>query len=145
MESTNPLAASRPTAKRRFRFSLAALLFAMLCFAGLLAGLRIGIERLRLSPDPLQMTIIQRKTQDIPGLRGQAAIRLGDITDGQVSLSVHNDANLLVANPRSVRQGDVVPFRLGGQTFYIRVLRLHNSLVGDDCGDLEVSSKNPTP
>ena len=137
-EADNP----RPTRRRWMRFSLAAMLFAVLCWAGMLAGTRFGAGRPRLSPDPLQITIIQRQSQQVPGLEGRAAVRIDDVTRGQVLLTIEDEAGQPLAGPISVRAGDVVPFTVGLRTFYLHVGKLANELLGDDYGVFDISTKN---
>lgn len=135
----------RPTSRRTLRFSLAGLLFVVLCVAGVLVGARIGQQRLRLSPDPLQMTVAQRSSQAIPGLRGLAHLALDDITESAVILHVQDNLGSNLIAPANVRERDVVSFQLRGQTFYIRVAQLVNNLIGQDFGVLDVSTKQPSP
>jgi len=138
----------QPTAPRRakwLRFSVAGLLFFVLCWAGLLAGMRVGQDRPRLNPDPLTITVMQNGTQDIPGLQGLAKVRIGDITRGQVMLTVADAADQSLASPTSVRPGEVVSFKVKGVNFYLRVARLKNKLLGGDYGEFEISSKDQWP
>ena len=131
--------------KRWLRFSLAGLLFAVLCWAGLLVGMRLSLERIALTPDPLQLTVVQRSTQAIPGLKGLAVVHLGDITRGQVALSIHDDAQRPIVTEMWLQQGDAIPFHVNGQTFYLHVRRLENHLIGDDRAVFELSGKKHWP
>lgn len=143
-ESAKP--SSQPRA-RWLRFSLGGLLFAVLCWAGVLAGMRMGADLPKLNPDPLQITVVQRGTQDIPGLQGLARLHIEDITDGQVVLSILDAADQPLLTPASVRSGQVISFKLKGRRFYVRVSRLKNKLLGEDFGEFEISSSViwPTP
>jgi hypothetical protein len=126
--------------KRRWlRISLAGLLFIVLCWAGLLSGVRVGMQRIALNPDPLQLTIRQRSSQTIPGLKGLAAVHLDDITRGQVILTIEDKANAPIVGPISVRSDDVVSFQVNGQAFFMHVVELRNELIGDDFATVEVS------
>jgi hypothetical protein len=143
--TTSDPESEQPRSKRILRFSLAGLLFAVLCAAGVLVGARVGQQRLRLSPDPLQMTVAQRSSQAIPGLRGLAHLALDDITDDAVILRIQDNLGSDLIAPAKVRERDVVSFQLRGQTFYIRVARLVNNLIGQDFGVLDVSTTQPSP
>jgi hypothetical protein len=139
---------SQPPAVRRrpwLRFSVAGLLFFVLCWAGMLVGMRVGRDRPRLNPDPLTITVMQDGTQEMPGLQGLANVHIDDITRGQVVLSVADDAGQPLAPPKSVREGEVVSFTIKGATFYVRVAQLENKLLGGDFGEFEISSKNEWP
>jgi hypothetical protein len=84
---------------------------------------------------------MQDGTQEIAGLQG-AKIHLDDITHGQVVLSVLDEAGKALALPKSVRAGEVVSFKVKGATFYLRVARLKNKLLGGDYGEFEISSSD---
>ncbi|HEY3395108.1 MAG TPA: hypothetical protein VGK58_20555 [Lacipirellulaceae bacterium] len=127
-------------ARRWLRFSLAGLLFFMFCWAGLWAGVRFGAQRLTLSPDPLQLTVVQRSAQAIPGLQGLAHVQLDDITRGQVILTIHDDAKRPILGPVSAKRGDVLAFDVKGQPFFLHLLRLDNQLIGDDRAVIEIST-----
>ncbi len=138
---------SPPAPRRRhwLRFSLAGLLFIVLCWAGVLTGMRVGWDLPRLDPDPLTITVMQGGAQEIPGLKGLAKVHIDDITRGQVVLSVVDDATRSLVTPKSVRQGEVVSFKVKGVRFYLRVARLKNKLLGGDFGEFEISSKDEWP
>jgi hypothetical protein len=131
--------------RRWLRISLAGLLFIVLCWAGLLSGIRVGMQRIALNPDPLQLTIPQRSKHTIPGLKGLATIHLDDITRGQVILTIEDQANAPIVGPISVREDDVAPFQVNGQTFFLHVVELRNQLIGDDFGTVEVSTIDRWP
>jgi hypothetical protein len=78
-------------------------------------------------------------------VRALANLGLHDITDDQVLLSVKNDKGADLLTPTSVRESDVVSFQVQGRTFYVRVTRLENNLIGDDFSALEVSTQMPAP
>jgi hypothetical protein len=134
----------RPNPVRRaLRVSLAGLLFIVFCWAGLWAGVRWGMDRLTLSPDPLRLTIVQRGSQEIPGLLGTRVL-IDDITGGQVVVTLHDARDQPIVTPRSMRPGEVLPFNVNGQTFYLRVASLLNKLIGEDFGAVEISSTAPS-
>jgi hypothetical protein len=139
-DSSPPTAPKR--SKRWRRFSLAGLLFAVFCWAGLWAGVHLGSKRLSLQPDPFQLRIAQRTVQEIPGLRGRVRVQIGDITAGQTLLTVTDDANQPLIAPSSVQENDLLSFSVDGNTFYLFVGRLENKLIGNDYGMLELSSED---
>ena len=121
------------------------MLFVMLCWAGILAGARFGAQLPKLNPDPLQITVVQRGAQDIPGLQGQAQVRIDDITNGQVLLTLADGKGGPLVAPTPVRESDVMPFKIGGQEFFLHVRKLENELLGDDYAVFDISSKNRWP
>ena len=119
-----------------FRSAMIALLLCPLCGCA---------ATLRLPADPLEMTILQRQTRAIPGSGKRVLIRLGDVTGGQVLLTIHTNHNTVLLDTRSVKPGDVVPFDVGEQRFFLSVTDLRNFLTGDDFGVFEVSATRPAP
>ena len=96
----------QPRSKRTLRFSLAGLLFVVLCVAGVFVGARVGQQRLRLRP-ALQMTVTQRFSKASPGLRGLAHLALDDFTNDAVILHVQDNLGSDLIAPASVRERDV--------------------------------------
>lgn len=95
-----------------------------------------------LPTDPFQMVVKQRSTTTIRGLE-PVRLYVGDITAGQVSISAGVDSVNDVLTATSVRSGEVLNLRWRDQTYYIRVLRLHNALIGEDFAELAVSTQHP--
>ena len=131
---------SRQPRRRWLRFSLAGMLFFVLCWAGLWGGFQVASRRVVLNPDPLRLTIVQRTSQPIPGLQGKAFVRLDDITAGQVLLSIEDNAKSTILSPSSVQKDDVIPFLVDGQEYFVHLVTLKNELVGDDFGIVEIST-----
>lgn len=90
------------------------------------------------------MTIIQRDTKPIPGSKNTLKVRLGDITEGQVLLSIHGMYDKVVVDTVSVHPGDVVPFQVGENKYHLTVIELRNLFVGDDFAVFEVSAAPPS-
>jgi hypothetical protein len=79
------------------------------------------------------LTVVQRRTREIPGWRGYLRLHLGDITRGQVVIEVHAGSASVVRR-RSVRPGDRVAFQVGGRSYHLLVASLVNFLIGNDYG-----------
>lgn len=97
------------------------------------------VARLRAVPDRLLLqrggetvTIVQRRSAEVPGSRGFLRVQLGDITAGAVLLTVRGADGEDVVAQRLVRERDRVLFELAGGTFALVVDRLENLLIGDD-------------
>lgn len=99
--------------------------------------------RLSLPTDPVRLTIVQRQSKGIPGSNKSVRVRVGDITGRQVLLSIRRPFGGTIVDTVSVKKGDVVPFDLGDQRYFLKVVKLRNVLTGDDFGVFEVSSKPP--
>jgi hypothetical protein len=98
---------------------------------------------LRLPEDPLRMAMPQRHEEVIPGSHGRLVLGLGDITAGQVLVTIHQKGGDPVLPLRSVKPGDVVPFKVRGQAYYLSVVELRNLLFGPDLGVFELSQRPP--
>ncbi len=103
-----------------------------------------GPIKFELRSDPARITVLQRRSKPIPGFHGVIKVRIGDITHGQVLVEIISEDILRpVVDTISARQGDVIPFVLGGTEYYVSVIELRNLLVGDDFGVFEITTKCP--
>ena len=98
-----------------------------------------------LPKDPVLIVLHQRSDAAIPGSQGQIRIKLGDITGGQVMLSVTKGEDELLVEARSVRAGDVVEVTYAGEKLYVKVVRLCNFMLGDDFGEFAISKSPQEP
>src|SRR5205085_9200621 len=85
------------------------------------------------------MVVMQREERSIPGSHGSVRIRLGDITDGQVFLSVGTDEEDNLLERTSVATGDTVRFSVGKRKYNIHIDELRNILIGDDFAKLTIA------
>ncbi|MHC4937945.1 MAG: DUF5329 family protein [Planctomycetota bacterium] len=80
----------------------------------------------------------QRSDTEVPGSDGRLRIHLGDITREQVALTLaHRNGRTLIP-ATSVRRGDSLPFRIGGERYALVVVELHNKLIGVDFAVIDV-------
>jgi len=87
-----------------------------------------------------RITVAQRSDADVPGSAARLRVHLGDITRGQVELTLaHSDGRTLVATT-SVRETDRIPFVFGAQRYHLSVLSLRNRVAGKDTATLEISA-----
>ncbi len=115
------------------------------CTVGLGSLLVAGctVTKIDFGNDPIRMTIIQRHSKAIPGSRNTVKVKIGDITGGQVLLSVHGVLRNTIVDTVSVEPGDVVSISIGKNEYFLRVIELRNLLVGDDFGVFEISDAPP--
>ena len=97
-------------------------------------------RRLDLPGNLAPVTVRQRFYEYIPGSNEYLTLQLGDITVGQVRISVKTANSEDVIDSRSVKSGDIVPFKFGAERYTLRVDRLVNRLVGEDYGVFSVST-----
>jgi len=91
-------------------------------------------KRLDFPWDRATMTICQRETKELPGSHGRLRVRLGDITAGQVLLTVHGPRDDVVIDTTSAQEGDALPLVLDEEGYVFVVDRLVNLVVGQDYG-----------
>ena len=98
----------------------------------------------KLPDEPVELTVLQRRSKPIPGSENRISLRLGDITAGQVILSVRSDEDEVLLDDTSVKPGEATKFAVADKAFYIRLRELTNVLLGDnDFGVFEIWSKPP--
>lgn len=107
------------------------------------ADVKPVVPTLKLESKSVDLTIIQREERAIPGSDGTVRIRLGDITEGQVLLTVVTSGNKLLLDTTSVSQGDKVAFSVGAQRYTLELKELRNVLIGDDFAKIVVEEATP--
>jgi type II secretory pathway pseudopilin PulG len=89
---------------------------------------------------PFRMTIQQRERKAMPGTNGSVIVRLGDITHGQVLLSIDDPSGNSLLSTVSVHEGDIQSFSVAGQSFEIEIVELKNFLTSEDYGVFAIRS-----
>jgi len=91
-----------------------------------------GTPALTLPAGGARLRIVQRSTAAVPGSDGLLRVHLGDITRGQVQLTLARADGATLIAPTSVKEGDALPFVLEDGRYVVTVVDLKNRLVGDD-------------
>ena len=92
-----------------------------------------------LPEDPITISVEQSESEWIPGSAQGLSVHLGDISHGQVMLSIQDSENHVVVDGRSLRRGDVVAFEMGTRRHYFQLMEL------DETGALKMSKlRGPT-
>jgi len=99
---------------------------------------------LALPRDPLQVTIVQRRTKAIPGSDETVTLRVGDITGGQVLVEIAPVDGPPLLDMVSMKPGDLAKFQVGDKTYHLTLAKLQNFLFGDDLAVFEVSTRPPS-
>jgi formylglycine-generating enzyme required for sulfatase activity len=86
---------------------------------------------LRLPRSSVELKIVQRHSQAIPGSRGTMEIQIGDITGGQVRLSVITSQGKKLVDLISMSVGDTATFTVQEQEYDIRIRKLCDLPLGD--------------
>ena len=90
-----------------------------------------------------RLTLVQRHGAPVPGSDGRLHVHIGDITRGQVELTLsHEDGRVLIPTT-SVSEGDRLGFAIGGRRYHLAVATLRNRLIGDDTAVLEFFEGRP--
>ena len=84
--------------------------------------------------DDFRVPIYQRTRMKLPGLRGTLRVQLGDITRGQVLVSVYGFGGTVIASPTSMKEGDELAISDRGEDYILRLDKLVNRLIGEDYG-----------
>ncbi|MHC4958692.1 MAG: DUF5329 family protein [Planctomycetota bacterium] len=85
---------------------------------------------------PTRLTLIQRHDADVPGSNGRLRVHIGDITRGQVELTLsHRDGRVLIP-ATSMTQHDRRRFSFAGRRYGVEIAILRNNLLGDDWAEL---------
>ncbi len=98
-----------------------------------------------LPEDPITISVEQRRRAWIPGSAQGLSVHLGDISRGQVMLSIRDSEKHIVVDGRSVRRGDVVAFEMDTRRHYLQVMELHSHLFDADLAELRISTEKPDP
>ncbi|QDT44091.1 hypothetical protein Pan241w_41970 [Gimesia alba] len=93
---------------------------------------------LKLPSDSVEMTIIQREERAVPGSDGTVMLRLGDITEGQVLLTVIAADGTVLHKRTSVKQGDQIQFVVGKKQYVLKITEMRNFLLGDDFAKIRI-------
>jgi hypothetical protein len=95
----------------------------------------------KLDSDPASFTLKQRSWIQLPGGFETPTVTLGDITRGEVLVSVVSSGPTLFS--RSMKEGDSGSFVHAGQTVHLKLTKLENRLTGDDFATIELSANQP--
>ncbi|MHC4745481.1 MAG: DUF5329 family protein [Planctomycetota bacterium] len=83
-------------------------------------------------PLPYTFTVIQRRSLYLPGFDKKVRMKIGDITAGQVIITISGQDGAAIVTRRSVRSGDVVTFSVDKRKYKLKLRKLTNYLIGDD-------------
>lgn len=92
----------------------------------------IAPKRLTFDDAGARFTVYQREAKDLPGCNGYWRLWLGDITRGEVTVTVYDAVGKAVLGGQTMRQGDVAKLRLGEETYSLLLERLVNLAIGRD-------------
>ncbi|MBN2497449.1 MAG: DUF5329 family protein [Deltaproteobacteria bacterium] len=107
------------------------------------ASLRCVPDRLDMPGNAARMVIEQRRSHSVPGSHDYLRVHIGDITGGQVLLSLTAGSEEKLIERLSVSRGNVLQFELAAESYHLAVDRLVNLLVGDDYCELAVFRMRP--
>lgn len=88
--------------------------------------------QLQLAEMSVTMTVGQRETVEMPGSDGTVRVRLGDITDEQVTVTILSPTYEPIMARTSLAVGESSQFRVDDTEYVIKLERLRNALIGHD-------------
>jgi hypothetical protein len=71
------------------------------------------------------------------------SLELGDVTHGQVHVTLRNAERQTLIDTTAVRRGDSLTFQHGGEEYVLYVRELVNVLIGEDWAELDISRMAP--
>jgi len=107
-------------------------------FIGIFFGLSL-ITSAVLASQTVQLVVFQRTSEPIPETQNALNLYLGDITQGQVLLSVGEHTTSDIVKRISVTRGDIVRFEYQTRSYSMKILRLVNRLTGPDFAVIELT------
>jgi hypothetical protein len=81
---------------------------------------------------PVSIRVRQRSTTSVSESGGALSLTVGDITRGQVIVTLLGKGNAALLGPLSMKPGESARFRVGQTDYALKLTRLDNALVGDD-------------
>jgi hypothetical protein len=88
---------------------------------------------------PITMTVPQRSTTAVPGSAGLLFIRTGDVTMGQVTVTLSDGQSATLLPTQSMYSGDERMFGYAGTSLQLRLDTLSNALIGQDYATFTIS------
>ncbi len=119
----------------------AAALLALLCREA--PAQEAAPARLDLPDAGATVTIPQRESRGVPGAAGFLRIALGDITGGEVRVTVATKEGERLIDGVALREGGALPFATRGALYTVTVKRLVRRLIGDDRAVLGIAPAPP--
>jgi len=87
--------------------------------------------------------IHQRKQAELPSSEGGVYLNIGDITKGQVQVSIIGNQKVLLE--KSISNGDINSFELDGIAYKLICTDLDNKLLGEDSMDFTIINEGGSP
>ena len=109
----------------------------------LVAALRPPGPLVPMPTGPVEMTIVQRQSQAIPGSGGQVLVAIGDITGGHVTVTIRSADDQVPLPATSMAVDESAAFRVGDADYHLALTALRNVLIGDDQATITVRPAAP--
>ena len=93
---------------------------------------------------PLEFTVKQRSSELVPRTKEELTITTGDITRGQVPVTLLDKDGIAVFGPVSLKVDEPTTFRFHQTSYTIRVKELSNALIGDDFASFVIDAQGAT-
>jgi len=106
--------------------------------------LRARPNRLSFPGDHASLSIVQRHSGLLPGSNGFYRVSCGDVTRGQVEVTIDTLDGTAVLAPKSLRLGRKVEFQVGETRYQLVLEQLVNKLIGNDYVVFNVSAPELT-
>lgn len=104
-----------------------------------------GARLLNLPHDQTSLRVEQRTQETIPGSRDRLYIHLGDITRGQVEMTLGDTEGGAPIPSRSVREGDRIDFQVAGYPYVLFVDEFETHVMAADAAHFLISQQEEAP
>jgi|GEM_PF-1209105 len=91
----------------------------------------------------VEFTVLQRRSQSIPGSDGQVVVAIGDVTGGHVTVTIRSPDDQVLLPATSMKVDQSAAFRVGGTDYQLTLTALRNVLIGDDRATFTVRPAAP--
>ena len=89
------------------------------------------------------MTVAQRESKVIPKSHSFLYVHLGDITQGQVIVTLRDARSQVIVEPTSMRRDDKLIFRFKCCEYTLEIDQLVNRVLHDDYAVIKVKPRAP--
>ncbi|MBI2569418.1 MAG: hypothetical protein HYV63_20580 [Candidatus Schekmanbacteria bacterium] len=108
-------------------------------FPLVLAALPLVVTACEKKEDKVWVT--QRAEADLPGLRGRARVRVGDVlTEGYADVSILAGNGTVLAGKAEAKEGERIPFELDGKRYELEIVTYDLHLTSEDSALVRVHS-----
>ena len=131
--------ASQPDLFGNMKTTAIAFTFLILLAAGFAQAPGTAAKAPQFATPPVTMTVAQRSTTVVPGSGEALRLTVGDITRGQVDVSLSKKDGSVVLAPISLNPRGSTHFKYESGEYVLKLTKLSNALIGEDHATVFIS------